>query len=344
MMTSPKFRIPPSFGTYGLLMVAEGRSVRGIDSLLHCYDLWSDVLALAGHGAGDDAPKWLAAREPALVESLEFCLLRTRIVVDSKLARYVKALVRAPQIAQSGLLGGFVPQGPTKVPLGSLVAVLAADVLVNIDALFEPLVKHFSAVVIPYSQIALLRTRVTRQGTVPARDHASFSVLRSFLSRHAARVHLISLEEELSMSADFDRVAVGCRHLAARPGGVAMALARGLETASPLYAQAGATFYVVTTNFYSCGRFVVENPRCRSIVKLLNPAVSPDWDPLRTGDNSSVSTTGTGMESVETANQTPDEFASSVNSIEKNEHKGRAEPAENVDEPTADLLMQLMSS
>jgi hypothetical protein len=50
------------------------------------------------------------------------------------------------------------------------------------------------------------------------------------------------------------------------------------------------------------------------------------------------------MESVETANQTPDEFACSVNSIEKNEHKGRAEPAENVDEPTADLLMQLMSS
>jgi hypothetical protein len=287
LMTGPKFNIKPTFSTYGLLLVAESRRCRGVETLLHAYDLWSNVAVLAGEAGAqgvDDVPRWLAQREPALVESLEQCLLVTRLVVGDAVQKYVAPLVRSPQLVTTEFLGGFAPQGPTKVPPGSLVAVLAADVLRGLDLLFEPIAHHFSAVVVPYSQIALLRRAGTRgnkgNGTLREEQQA-VTRLKDFLQKHAARVHLMSLEEELRISADFERCGVGARNVAARPAAIAMALARGLDSTISVYASSRASFYVLTTKFNRCGRFVVDNPQCRGHVKLLNPLTHPDWAPVR---------------------------------------------------------------
>ena len=284
LMSGPKFNIKPTVATFGLMLVAESRMRRGIDTLLGAYDLWSNVLAIAGQSCahGDDVERWLSDHEPATVQALEHCLLNTRVDVTERTRKYVLPLLRAPQLNMTNYLGSFPPQCPTTVPQGSYIAVLAADVLNNVETLFGPIAHHFAAIIVPYSQLVLFRRAKLdlSQETIEEWKSARQLKLQRFLLHHQSRVHVMSLEEELRQSADAQRYGVQVGDLAGRAAAVAVNLARGLQSGTEVYATSRSVMYLVTTSFSRCGRFIIDNPECRRIVRLHNPLTAPNWSPM----------------------------------------------------------------
>lgn len=120
-------------------------------------------------GQGIDLEKILVQRYSPYVSALTRVLLHLRLDphMDPRLGPYLKPLVRLAQLGMNRYTG-CTPQCPTHLPpLPSrpgttaasplCVAVLAADVLANIQEYVLPFLSHYSLLVIPFSAVLALQ-------------------------------------------------------------------------------------------------------------------------------------------------------------------------------------------
>ncbi|EAN86424.1 hypothetical protein C3747_2g617 [Trypanosoma cruzi] len=264
--------------------------------------------------------KDLLARYPTYAEAVEGVLVRLRVdpTIDSRLKSYLRPLLRVAQLRMNSFTG-MAPQVPTRVPKGAAIAVLAADVLANLEEWFMPFASYYSAVVIPYSSLVALRNGGGRRvdGTFEKgtqqllndplwreigseQQHMLESrrrVLVKFLETYRDVIHLVSLEEELALSRDCDRYGIAARKTFARCAAFALNLARlDVANGTKVYAEQTCNIVLVSSSFDECGRYLVDLKRevlrgkkdsdglqglAQGLQRLCyhNPRTSPQWRP-----------------------------------------------------------------
>ncbi|KPA78572.1 putative mitochondrial hypothetical protein [Leptomonas pyrrhocoris] len=320
-LMTQRYDITPTPHTYAYVMQAVAKAPAGSRTALQLFDVHEDALrALArlsasvdreggGHSSfegigeafalstsadGVALEPTLLAQYPLYVRALEHALLRLRVdpTQDPRLKAYLTPLVRVAQQRMNAFTG-MPPQAPIRVPEKErlCIAVLAADVLANVDEWVMPFMSHYSVLVIPYSAVLALQKGGGRrvEGAMakgPSAglfdpvwretpgggehdalvEHRRRRLLR-FLADHRDVVHLVSLEEELAWSRETRRYGVGITDLFARAAAVALHLARlpeedGTSMTSPdtssVYARhPAASIVLVSANYEKCGKYVV---------------------------------------------------------------------------------------
>lgn len=314
----------------------------GVPAVLQLYDLHQEAMHCLGEMIGeegkDDKPlsaeqsdgtesisleRALVERFPTYVMSLTQTLLHVRVdtEMDPRLAQYLKPLIRVAQMAMN-VYTGSSPQCPTYIPpspsprASSLcVAVLAGDVLANLDSMVKPFMEYYSIVVIPFSAVMAMRNsggfleeqpvHAVEEGQRGCLDAGIQEVrqrkLQTFIRSHEACIHLMSLEEEMRWSRDVHRYGVPRRHWLASAAAVALNLARtDVAGGTKLYAKGPhpPLVVLVSSQFYGCGRYLIdfknqvrEDARARedSVSQELqaavartfyhNPYTQPHWQP-----------------------------------------------------------------
>jgi tetratricopeptide (TPR) repeat protein len=294
--------------TYAHILRAEVKHPRGISTILEAYDVHSKCMESVESIYGDAVQQegkrsaaledHLVNHEGAYCRALEDVCLSVPIDFkkDARVRKYVGPLISVAQKDATHFVT-FAPQQPTKLPFGSTVVVLAADILASLEEFMIPSTAYFSSMVIPYSSVALFRRGSSRQGHFGAPtgkvspntvDDVSAeliksrsSELRKFLCEYHSVTHIMSLEEELACSGDVARYGIPVGRLAARPAAIALNLARGISTA-PVYHQQQCRVVLATTKFAECGRFVKDQERRFKhefgvSVSLWNPKFRPHW-------------------------------------------------------------------
>jgi hypothetical protein len=275
---------------------AAASASRGVDnSDAHSTDGEHGGFAVSASADGVALEPLLLEHYPAYVAALEHALMRLRIdpAQDPRLKAYLNPLVRVAQHRMNAFVG-MPPQSPIKVPDKErlCIAVLAADVLANLEEWVMPFMSHYSVLVIPYSAVLSLQRggghRIEGamakgaaaglhdpvwQETAGGSEHDAVVEhrrrrLAAFLAEHRDVVHLVSLEDELRWSRETRRYGVGITDLFARAAVVALHLARGTDVdgdglsspnaRSSVYARHASTSIVlVSANYERCGKYVV---------------------------------------------------------------------------------------
>lgn len=310
-----KYKISPTPQTYAYLVQAAGAHRNGVSTILQIFD-WHELvlknlldfggltssnatsqvllieqeekmgrLALSTSRVAAALESDLLARYPAYAEALEGALVRLPVdpTADSRLEPYMRPLVRLSQLRMNTFTE-MAPQIPTRIPKGAAIAVLAADVLANLEEWFIPFVSHYSVVVIPYSSLVALRRGGGR------RKDATFAkgpqyllndpqwrvmgsetevmvesrrrVLVNFLQTYRDFIHLVSLEEELTLNRDCNRYGIGAKNIFSRCAAFALNLARlDVANGTKVYAEQECNIVLVSANFDKCGRYVVDLKR-----------------------------------------------------------------------------------
>lgn len=320
-LMTERYHIAPTPHTYAYVVQAVARAPAGVRTALQLFDLHEGaVRALAqlsdgiggkehrgGSYAGVDETTTsvhghlsaggvalepvLLGRFPLYVRTVESALLRLRVdlEMDRRLKPYLVPLLRIAQQRMNAFVG-MPPQSPTRVPHQErlCIAVLAADVLADVDAWVMPFVTHYSVLVIPYSVLVSLQQASGRrvEGAMAKGAQAGLHDpvwqetaggeeadavvehrrrrLTRFLAQYKDVIHLVSLEEELRWSRETRRYGVGVTDLFARAAVTALHLARQGTTnssggsSSSLYAQhPTASIVLVSTQYERCGKYVV---------------------------------------------------------------------------------------
>ncbi|KPI89967.1 hypothetical protein ABL78_0935 [Leptomonas seymouri] len=319
-----RYHIAPTPHTYAYVVQAIAKTPAGLSTALHLFDVHEEALhALAQisapvkgpangevgrHGSlkgkcgefavstsveGVALEPMLLEQYPLYVRALEHALMRLRVdpTLDPRLRAYLTPLIRVAQHRMNSFTG-MQPQSPIHVPEKErlCIAVLAADVLANLDEWVVPFMTHYSVLVIPYSSLLMLQRGGGRpvEGTAskgptgglcdPALQEASGGTvhdalvesrrrrLTRFLKEHREVVHLVSLEEELKWSREVRRYGVGITDLFARAAAVSLHLARrseesalaGSHDTGSVYARhCTASVVLVSANYQKCGKYVV---------------------------------------------------------------------------------------
>lgn len=291
-----KHDIVPTPTTFALTLNAELKKTRGLQTLLHAYDIHTKCLecvSVLANGSSADCQSYLIDKSPEYCEAVENICLSLGVTNGQRTERYINTLTNLVQADTNKFLG-FSPQQPTRLPPASYVAVLAPDVLSQLNEFVVPSLQYFSAIVIPHSSVALLRRGTSRgdKGELVKQGSDEFSRmleqrqhrLRAFLQRYGTVVHLMSVAEEVSLCKDLSRYGIGVPQLAARPAGVAISLARGVSS-TPVYRDHACHIVLATTKFHSCGKFLVKNRLRRDLseiagrIHLWNPDSQPGWSP-----------------------------------------------------------------
>nr|CCC52235.1 conserved hypothetical protein [Trypanosoma vivax Y486] len=304
-----KYSIGPTPQTYAYLVRAAGANPAGVSTVLHLFD-WHELVLRGtlenGSYSAETLPQGLLGecnekrtalctahpaslleqevftRYPMYNEAMEWALLQLRIdpSADQRLLPYIRPLLRVAQLRMNSFTE-MAPQVPTVVPKQAAIAVLAADVLANVDELFVPFISHYSAVVIPYSAIVAMRRgggwRVDGSGKKSPSYLLGDSLYRElgserevmltarrtalarFLRKYSEVVHLVSLSEELMLSLDCDRYGIGIKQMVSRSAALALNLSRmDVPNATRVYAEHQCDIVLVSTDFERCGRFIVD--------------------------------------------------------------------------------------
>ncbi|CBH16496.1 hypothetical protein, conserved [Trypanosoma brucei gambiense DAL972] len=304
-----KYNIAPTPQTYAYLIAAAGAESVGVSTVLSIFD-WQEMAiksllerypcvgntvpqtllekcntqrtALSTSEVAPELEKEVLSLYPAYGEALELALLQLRVDprVDPRLEPYIRPLLRVAQRRMNSFTT-MAPQAPTFVPKGAAIAVLAADVLANIEEYFLPFVSFYSAVVIPYSSLVALQRGGGRRvnaaaAATPVRllsdplycecggekrqiQQARRAALLRFLQKYQDVIHLVSLAEELALSRDCDRYGIGVKRTFTRCAALALNLARkDIQNVTKIYAEQECQIVLVSTNFEKCGRFVVD--------------------------------------------------------------------------------------
>ncbi|KEG15163.1 hypothetical protein DQ04_00161030 [Trypanosoma grayi] len=308
-----KYGIAPTPQTYAYLVRAAAARPAGVSTALHLFD-WHelalrslleasntathavpDTIPFNAHssrrtalGVGDTAAvleEDILTRYPAYGEAVEGALLRLRVdpTLDPRLEQYMRPLLRIAQLRMNAFTG-MAPQTPTRVPKRAAIAVLAADVLANIEEWFLPFVSHYSAVVIPYSSLVALRSGGGRRvdTTFEKGPHHLLNdsewretgsehhimvesrrrLLTKFLQKYRDVIHLVSIADELALSRDCDRYGIGVKKTFSRSAALALNLARmDIANGTKVYAEQNCDIVLVSTNFEKCGKYVVNLKR-----------------------------------------------------------------------------------
>ncbi|CCW61263.1 unnamed protein product [Phytomonas sp. EM1] len=313
-----QYHILPTPHTYAFLVHAAMKHPAGVQTALKLFDLHEEatasLLRLTPDGASESLrsasnthtsssrhvavssePEAVTLEErllqdyPLYVRSLEHALMRLRLDLhqDSRLLRYLKPLMRIAQRRMNAFTE-MAPQAPTFIPAGACpcVAVLAPDVLANIDELVMPFISHYSVIVIPYSALLALQVGQGRrvEGTIPkgykgdpngvvlqgsATEHNAMVECRrkrllKFLKDYQEVIHLVSLEEELMWSRDVRRYGIlNTKDLQSKSAAFALNLSRSdIPHCMKLYANNEMlSIILVSTNYTHCGRYVVDLKR-----------------------------------------------------------------------------------
>ncbi|ESL10003.1 hypothetical protein TRSC58_02269 [Trypanosoma rangeli SC58] len=341
-----RYNIAPTPQTYAYLLQAASAKPSGASTVLQMFD-WHELvlksLAKGNNVVRHGMPKTLLhghssqtaistsslamslegdllARYPAYAEAVENALVRLRVdpAADPGLEPYLRPLLRVAQLRMNDFTG-MTPQVPTRIPKGMAIAVLAADVLANLEEWFMPFVSYYSAVVIPYTSLVALRGGGGRRldGTFEkgtpqllndplwretgseqqAMLQSRRSALLKFLETYHDVIHLVSLGEELALSRDCERYGIGVRKTFSRCAAFALNLAR-LDVAhgTKVYAEQACNIVLVSASFDGCGKYVVDlkqellrgtkdGEKLRGLADGLqrvwyhNPRTSPQWRP-----------------------------------------------------------------
>ncbi|KAI5691008.1 hypothetical protein MNV84_02566 [Leishmania braziliensis] len=314
-LMTERYHIAPTPHTYAYVAQAVARSPKGASTALQLTDLHEDAMrslaqmtdtTVRSPGGDDGGEAQIAggkamstsadgvALEPILLEryplyvrALEQALMRLRVdlSMDSRLRPYLMPLIRIAQQRMNAFTG-MPPQSPTHVPEKErlCIAVLAADVLANVDEWVVPFISHYSVLVIPYSALVSLQRGGGRRidGAMPKGSQAgrhdvvwqettggqeSDAVvehrrrrLARFLKQYKDVIHLVSLEEELRWSRETRRYGVGVTDLFARAAVTALHLARHNSPSSSgsVYAQhPNVSVVLVSATYNGCGKYVV---------------------------------------------------------------------------------------
>ncbi|KAG5481382.1 hypothetical protein LSCM4_07093 [Leishmania orientalis] len=321
-LMTERYHIAPTPHTYAYVVKAVARSPAGVSTALQLFDLHEDAMralaqmadaaerspgrndggvaqiaggqAMSSSADGVALEPILLKRYPLYVRALEQALMRLRVdlSMDSRLRPYLMPLIRIAQKRMNAFTG-MPPQSPTHVPAKErlCIAVLAADVLANLDEWVLPLLPHYSVLVIPYSALVSLQSGGGRRvdGAMPkgaqagrhdavwqetAGGEESDAVvehrrrrLARFLEQYKDVIHLVSLEEELRWSRETRRYGVGVTDLFARAAVTALHLARQDSPSSggSVYAQyPNASVVLVSATYGRCGKYVVALKQARA--------------------------------------------------------------------------------
>ncbi|KAH9589113.1 hypothetical protein LSM04_002389 [Trypanosoma melophagium] len=310
MQTS--YRITPTPQTYAYLIKTASVHPQGVSTALRIFD-WHELTlksllesgnrnkqlsleatvddhaekrtALSTSGMAVTLEEDLLRQYPVYGEAVETALLRLRVdpTMNPDLESYMRPLIRVAQLCMNTFTG-MSPQAPTRIPKGSAIAVLAADVLANIEEWFIPFISYYSAVVIPYSSLAVLRRGSGKRIDTTFekgpqqllhdsnwRELASEQevivesrrrILMQFLKKYRDFIHLVSLQEELALSRDCDRYGIGVKKTFSRCAAFALNLARmDVVNGRKVYAEQDCNIVLVSANFDKCGKYVVDLKR-----------------------------------------------------------------------------------
>ncbi|KAG5507628.1 hypothetical protein JKF63_06577 [Porcisia hertigi] len=343
-LMTERYHIAPTPHTYAYVTQAVAKSPSGASMALQLFDIHEDVMQSLAHMADpterlhleDDGNKeqiagrqamstsangvalepLLLERYPLYVRALEQALMHLRVdpSMDSRLKPYLMPLIRVAQQRMNAFTG-MSPQSPTRVPQKErlCIAVLAADVLANLDEWVLPFISHYSVLVIPYSALVSLQRGGGRRvdGVMPKGVQAGLydavwqetaggrewdavvehrrRRLARFLEQYKAVIHLMSLEEELRWSRETRRYGIGVTDLFARAAATALHLARCDNHNSSVYAQHhNAAVVLVSASYDRCGKYVVTPkqaegaPGLRKALRRVsyhNPRTNPNWVP-----------------------------------------------------------------
>ncbi|CCW69147.1 unnamed protein product [Phytomonas sp. Hart1] len=312
-----QYHISPTPHTYAFLLHAAMRHPAGVQTALKLFDLHeeatvsllrltpedtsqlpssasptaplSEKVAVSSKPEAATLEERLLRDYPLYVRSLENALMGLRIdpYQDPRLRRYLKPLMRVAQQRMNALTE-MAPQAPTFIPVGACpcVAVLAPDVLAEIDKLVMPFISYYSVIVILYSALVALQMGRGRRvdGTMPkgytgrleglswqsamtehdAMVEYRWKCLKKFLKDYQEVIHLVSLEEELLWSRDARRYGIfNTKDLHAKSAAFALNLSRrDIPHSMKLYADnEKLSVILVSTNYTRCGRYVVDLKR-----------------------------------------------------------------------------------
>ncbi|GET87804.1 hypothetical protein, conserved [Leishmania tarentolae] len=314
-LMTERYHIPPTPHTYAYLVQAVARSPAGVSTALQLFDIHEDAMRALAQMAGATVPSLarndgggaqmavgqamstsedgvaleplLLERYPLYVRAMEQALMRLRVdlSMDSRLRQYLMPLIRVAQHRMNAFTG-MPPQSPTQIPHKErlCIAVLAADVLANLDEWVLPFISHYSVLVISYSALVSLQLGGGKRidGVMPKGVQAGrydtvwqetaggqeFDAvvehrrrrLTRFLEQYKDVIHLVSLEEELRWSRETRRYGVGVTDLFARAAVTALHLARrdSCSSGGSVYAQhANTSVVLVSANYNRCGKYVV---------------------------------------------------------------------------------------
>lgn len=312
-LMTQRYHIIATPHTFAFLQQAAAKSPAGVSTVLHLFDFHEQALAslaellprdtthqidISSVATGGDGKiarsstaegvaleSLLLEKYPLYVRSVEQALMRLRIdpTVDARLLPYLTPLIRIVQQRMNAFVE-MAPQSPTYIPARAriCVAVLASDVLANIDEWVMPFVEYYSSIVIPYSALLMLQKGSGHRinGVMPygtqagchdevwqdagsGGEHATIVEHRRrrlvrFLEDYRSVIHLMSLEEELRWSRDIRRYSIGVSDWFGRTAACAIHLARSdIPHKAAVYAShENIDVILVTANFERCGRFV----------------------------------------------------------------------------------------
>lgn len=288
-LMTDRYHITPTPHTYAYVVQAIARQPAGLSTALQLFDVHEDALraltriSSTVHGGGQRAngqgksssaggdefalstsadgvalEPLLLEQYPLYVRAVEHALMRLRVdpAQDPRLKAYLTPLVRIAQQRMNAFTG-MPPQSPIRVPAKEqlCIAVLAADVLANVDEWVLPFMSYYSVLVVPYSALLSLQSGGGRrvdgamakgaaaglhdavwQETAGGEEHDAIVEhrrrrLARFLAEHRDVLHLMSLEEELRWSRETRRYGVGITDLFARAAAVTLHLARRSDEA-----------------------------------------------------------------------------------------------------------------
>ena len=200
----------------------------------------------------------------------------------------IRAVCKPPQLRMNDFIG-FAPQTPTQLPVGAYVAVLGPASLGQWRRFFQPIAKHFSSIVVPYSSLVACR----RADSSPSAKEN----LQAFFKQFKTKVHLVSLEEEMDVSYDLRRFGIQRTKLHFRPLGFAACLAKG-HTMCQLYKNRAANVYYIGMDEEEVGQMARNAPSIAEVVTFHNPEVHPNWTPPVLQSSQDVRKAGTARKGI----------------------------------------------
>lgn len=277
-----QFAIAPSVKTYALLVAAHGRAPpsplsSGVSTVLSLFDIDCKVAQLVSgfNGSGiDSSVKGSLKYDSEYAQAVQKALLRTHFAITPQTEPYVRPLLQVAQHEMNEYLQ-TPPQSPTSLPARSrtVAAVLSPEVVAQWGTLMGPIFStHFSSIVLPFSTVVAFRE--TNGDSIRSNDGQS---LRGWLGKYSELIHIMSLEEELAMSADWRRYGFSVRNLRLRPLGIAANLARGIGR-TRVYKENEARVVLVCAD-----KKVAKHFRERQHllhfrgISVFNPQQAPDW-------------------------------------------------------------------
>jgi hypothetical protein len=297
-MTNPPYSIVPSPATFRFMIDAAAREPRGAETVLNISDIHQQMLsewfrehpAEARGNAALLAASLAESGYGAYPASIERALMSVQcdLRFDNSLSAVAAPLLSLVQCRMNAYVEVMCPQTPTTLPPRTRVAVLAADILADIDRWFDRIATFFTAIVVPFSSIVAMRGGGSRKWDgQPVHPDEMTELqglrqqrLRAFLQQYKSVIHLMSLREELDMSSDVRRYGIPLRVLHARAAAVALNLSRAVSAAE-VYAATQCRVALVTTNFKDVGRFIVDTRESLGhTVTYINPETEPAWSPL----------------------------------------------------------------